>query len=297
MEKVQILLSTYNGEKYLRQQLESLLNQTYTEIEVLIRDDGSTDDTVHILEEYAQHYHNITFYQGKNIGVIQSFMELLRKSSDEAAYYAFCDQDDEWMPEKIERAVKTIKDETKPALYCSETYLTDENLNVLHKDEKMARPSLGNALVQNICTGCTAVMNHDLRNIVKDTYPEHIVMHDWWFYLMASVYGHVYYDEEAYIKYRQHGNNEFGAKTSKKEIWKYRIGQLFQDRGELYDQLQEFERCCPDMDPEQKKLVELVLKARHGIKNRFRLITNKKIYRNKRMDDRVYRFIVLVGKL
>ena len=124
-------MSTYNGEKYIRMQLDSILGQTYENLCLLIRDDGSTDRTVSILEEYAKRDNRITYYTGKNIGVIQSFLELLRNSSEEAGYYAFADQDDVWLPEKIGRAVEKIEAVQEPALYCSETYLTDEELNIV----------------------------------------------------------------------------------------------------------------------------------------------------------------------
>lgn len=290
-------MSTYNGEKYIRMQLDSILGQTYENLCLLIRDDGSTDQTVSILEEYAKRDDRITYYTGKNIGVIQSFLELVKNSSEEAGYYAFADQDDVWLPEKIGRAVEKIEAVQEPALYCSETYLTDEELNVLHKDEKMARPSFGNALVQNICTGCTAVINKSLRDLIKETSPQNIVMHDWWLYLSAAAFGTVYYDKEAYIKYRQHGNNRFGAKTSKWQVWRYRLGQLGKKRGELFAQLEEFEDSYPQLDEKKKEMTELVRKAQKGFVNRVKLVCNREIYRNKRMDDAVYRGIVLVGKL
>lgn len=299
MECVQILMSTYNGEKYLEQQLDSILAQTYPNISVLVRDDGSLDATVDILEAYSERYANITYYRGENIGLIQSFLELLRNSDEKADYYGFADQDDVWMPEKTERAVAMLKtrDAAKPLLYCSDTYITDADLNILGKDEKQARPSLGNALVQNICTGCTAVMNRSLRDRINATHPKKIIMHDWWFYIGAALFGEVCYDKEAYIKYRQHGNNEFGAKASKKEVWKYRIGQLFGKRGELYDQLEEILTNYTDITEEQKSMIELVLQSRKGIGNRIGLIRNKEIYRNKPADDKIYRGIVLIGKL
>ncbi len=299
MEKVQILMSTYNGASYLKTQLDSILNQTYTNFSILVRDDGSTDETLAILRAYSEEYSNVSYYQGENISVIQSFLELLRGSDDDAAYYGFADQDDEWMPEKIERAIEKMQacGGNQPLLYCSDTYLADSELAVIGKDEKCARPSLGNALVQNICTGCTAVMNHRLRDIINRTSPKNIIMHDWWFYISAALFGGVCYDTEAYIKYRQHGNNQFGAKTSKKEIWKHRIGQLFEKRGELYEQLREIQRNYTDIDEEQARLIELVLRSQKGFGNRVRLVRNKEIYRNKPMDDRIYRGIVMIGKL
>lgn len=299
MEKVQILMSTYNGEKYLEQQLDSILSQTYTNVRLLIRDDGSKDGTLAILRKYADKYKNVMFFAGENVGVVQSFFELLRASDDSADFYGFADQDDVWMPEKIERAVALLKARKTniPLLYCGDTYVTDERLNVLKKDCKNPHPSWGNALVQNICTGCTAMINKRLRDIIKDTRPQKIVMHDWWLYLTAELYGETVYDNEAYIKYRQHGNNAYGTKTSKLDIWKYRLAQLKEKRGNLYPQLREVKRWYEDMDKEKTEMLESVLNTERGLKNRMKLICNREIYRNAKMDDMVYRGIVLIGKL
>ncbi len=299
METVQILMSTYNGEKYLRAQLDSILNQTYPSIEILIRDDGSTDGTLSILKTYAESYPNIKYYEGTNKGAIQSFLELLRNSDDLAKYFAFADQDDVWLPQKIDRAVELLEKEKsdKPVLYCSDVYITDENLNVIKKDDKKPRPSFGNALVQNICTGCTAVMNQALRDIINHTAPVNIVMHDWWFYLSAALHGKVIYDETASMYYRQHGHNEWGAKTSRLDVLKYRMKQLTKKRGYIYRQNEEIMRAYPQIDLKKKRLLETVQKSEHGLAGKLRLAVNREIYRNGREDDAVYRMIVLLGKL
>lgn len=299
MEVVQILMSTYNGETYLKKQLDSIVNQTYSNIRVLIRDDGSSDNTIGILKQYAKEYKYISYYQGKNIGAVQSFFDLLKKSDDDAEYYSFADQDDEWMPQKVERAIEILREKgtRQPLLYCGDTYITDSELNIIKKDDKKPRPSWGNALVQNICTGCTAVINRSLRDIVKQTRPEHIVMHDWWLYLTAELFGQVCYDDEAYIKYRQHGNNAYGMKKSRWDVWKYRIRQLGAKRGYLYPQLREVLKWYPKIKNEQRALLMKVLAAETGWRSKVRLAGDMKIYRNSRTDDLVYRGIVLIGKL
>ena len=109
MKKVQILMSTYNGEKYVNEQIDSLLQQDHTNLEILIRDDGSKDSTVSILEEYHKENPNIKLIIDKNKGVISSFFELAMKASEEADYFAFCDQDDYWKPQKISRAVNLLE--------------------------------------------------------------------------------------------------------------------------------------------------------------------------------------------
>lgn len=299
METVQILMSTYNGERYLREQLDSILNQTYPSIELFIRDDGSLDGTLDILKEYAKTYENVQYEEGSNLGPIQSFLELLRNSDDRAKYYAFADQDDVWLPGKIEEAVKLLEKEPSdtPLLYCSDLYITDENLKVIKIDDKAPKPSFGNALVQNICTGCTAVMNQALRDKINQTRPKNIVMHDWWFYLIAALFGKVLYDQTPHMYYRQHGHNEWGAKKSRMDVLKYRLVQLTKKRGYLFRQNEELLKAFPQMEMKKKKMVELVLHSEHGFMDKVRLIGNRKIYRNGREDDLVYRMAVLMGKL
>lgn len=299
METVQVLMSTYNGEKYIREQLDSILKQTYPAVKILIRDDGSSDKTTSILKEYAEEYENITYYEGTNVGVIQSFLQLLKDSDDSAKYYAFADQDDVWLPEKIERAVEKLKSSQKtiPLLYCSDLYVTDEKLNIIKIDDKRPRPSLGNALVQNICTGCTAVMNHALRDIINQTSPVNIVMHDWWFYLVASLKGDVIYDNTPHMYYRQHGSNEWGAKTSRWIVLKHRLKQLTKKRGYIYRQNDEVIRTFKSIDCGKNDLLKLVQNGEHGILGKIRLVLNKQIYRTGRENDLVYRLAVLLGKL
>ena len=113
----------------------SVLEQSYPDVDILVRDDGSTDDTFVILKEYEEMHPNIRAYQGENIGVNRSFFELLRKSDARAAYIGFCDQDDYWLPEKIERAVEKLKRYDAPALYCGAKTLVDENLERLSEQQ------------------------------------------------------------------------------------------------------------------------------------------------------------------
>ena len=201
-------MSTYNGKDYLREQIDSILAQNCKEkmgvdLKLFIRDDGSKDGTQKILDEYAEKYPDkISWYQGENIGVIKSFFELIEKSDVKAEYYAFSDQDDYWHKEKLSAGIEQIKSMTnddvkEPLLYCCSQLLVDENLkeidNTMTRKEK--RASFENAVVENIVTGCTIVMNKTLRDMAKAYPPKFTVMHDWWFYLLASCYGKIYYDK------------------------------------------------------------------------------------------------------
>lgn len=231
MGKVQILLSTYNGASYLQQLLESLLSQDYFDMEILIRDDGSTDRTKEILESYSGSK-NISIFFEENIGTVSSFFDLMSRSADNADYYAFCDQDDLWEKGKISRAVMFLEKlpTVTPSLYCSRTKLVDENLNLLGYSRLPKRAlTFNNSLVENIATGCTMVFNKATRDLIIRNIPSFALMHDYWVYQVVSAFGQVIYDREALIMYRQHASNVIGNKTGFLRFWGYRFQRLFRD--------------------------------------------------------------------
>jgi glycosyltransferase involved in cell wall biosynthesis len=298
MKKVQILMSTYNGEKYIKEQIDSILEQDYPYISMLIRDDGSDDSTIKILEDYSKRYPRIQYYQGKNIGCWQSFMDLIQNSSQDTDYFAFCDQDDVWLKDKISSAVKILGQHNQkvPLLYCSKLQPVGENLEKIKVtiNNINFRPSFGNAIIQNICTGCTGVINRVAVDMALNKIPRYMVQHDWWFYLIASCYGEVVYDEESHILYRQHGNNEVGARTTQIEQLKYRLRTYGKRRGNIYRQLIEFNQLFR-VDGENQHLLDLVLDTKYNVKKRIEMILNKKIYRQKITDDLIYKVIILIG--
>ena len=139
MKKVQVLLSTYNGEKYLKEQLDSIIAQKGVDVHILARDDGSKDDTIKILEGYE----NIDIIKGSNIGVCKSFFELINKSG-EYDYYSFADQDDVWDCDKLVIAINKLeKCNSKPAVYASNTRLVDANLTFLKCEDDNPKTTLG----------------------------------------------------------------------------------------------------------------------------------------------------------
>lgn len=214
MSKVQILLSTYNGEKYIKEQIESILSQEKVEINLLIRDDGSTDKTLEIVEKIALENKNIKFYKGKNIGPAKSFMDLINKSG-EFEYFAFADQDDVWKPNKIISAINMLKEaEQKPALYMSALEIVDENLNTIEIKKVNGNFSFEGEIIRNFATGCTQVFNQKLCDIIKQYTPSYIIMHDSWITRVCyGIGGKVIIDNNTYIKYRQHKNNVMGYKN------------------------------------------------------------------------------------
>lgn len=295
-KKVQILMSTYNGEEYVREQLDSILAQNYPDVDILIRDDGSSDDTYVILKEYEELHQNVSVYQGENIGVNRSFFELLLKRNRKASYIGFCDQDDYWLPEKIEKAVEHLEGMQGPALYCSAKTLVDENLEILESQQNPHLiPGFGNAVIESICSGCTLLMNRELADVIAEHLPEDVIHHDWWCYMVATYLGSMYYDEKSYIYYRQHGSNEVGASGSALAMIKAKARDLKKRHGDLKKQLSDFKHFY-HTNPQKDKLVDAILKA-EKFPGRITILFNRKWYRQGTLDNWVVRGLFLFNRM
>lgn len=214
MIKVLVLMSTWNGERFLKAQLDSIFAQSFDgEIHLLVRDDGSNDSTLNLLDSYCGT--TIKIVHGRNIGAKASFLELMRLALDfDANYYALSDQDDVWSPDKIAVAVNCIKHLSSPALYCSSVELVNEDLSHLSNYIHPGDHSFESTLLSNYVTGCTSVFNRKLLEKIRlPADSSQIIMHDWWLGLTAASCGNVFYDSTSHIKYRQHGNNHVGMVT------------------------------------------------------------------------------------
>lgn len=237
--KTAILLATYNGEQFLKSQIDSLLNQTYKDFVIYISDDQSTDSTNNIIMEYVEKYptkiknlHTPTRFGNAR----DNFFNLI--SRVEADCYLFCDQDDVWNPDKIEKLVEEYQKhpDNIPTVIHSDLTVVDKDLNILnsslfeimHLDKN---PSWKKLLVQNNATGCTMLINKALADLYKKNshkiIKNNIIMHDYFFVLAASLFGKVYFIDEPMLKYRQHGNNSVGAKNVNSFSYKlYKIKEL-----------------------------------------------------------------------
>ncbi|MCI9377550.1 MAG: glycosyltransferase family 2 protein [Eubacterium sp.] len=294
-------MSTYNGEKYIKEQLESIIAQKGVKISLLVRDDGSSDRTAAILKRYSQEHENISYYTGNNLGASKSFFDLLKKADHSADYFAFSDQDDYWLPDKLIRAVKMlrqIKQQDIPLLYGSMVTYASEDLQngqaVSYRNRR--KTGLGNALVENIFMGCTEVFNRSLLELVSSHQPKGEGWHDWWLYLTASAFGKAVYDRNAYILYRQHGGNRLGMQKSWSQRWRNRFSHFQQLRHSLNRQAVQFLKAFDAKYPD-KDLVWLLAHYRESPGLRLRLIAEKRIYRQQKMDDLTYRLLFLLGLL
>ena len=238
MEKVCVLMSTYNGEKFLKEQLDSLVAQEGVDISILVRDDGSKDGTKEILDDW-QEKGLLTWYTGENLKSARSFMHMVSVAPD-ADYYAFCDQDDVWETNKIVSAISLMK-EKECDLYYSSYTTVDSELNVLSKDvQKPIMNTLGTAFVYASVTGCTMVFSHNLLVKAKKYEPHHLMMHDSWLYKIAlATGGRVVYDSHSHILYRQHENNVIGDHHSKLILWKNRLGRIIHGDRKRYGEVKD----------------------------------------------------------
>ena len=218
---VDILLATYNGEKYIQEQIESLLEQTYKDIKILIRDDGSTDRTVDIIKE-------LEISNSEIIKLIQddkelhnptaNFFELCKHSTSD--YIMFCDQDDYWFPDKVERSLKEIKKAESnypglPILAYGNYIIANKDLEPIGVDQSLVRKqtqwlTINHLLVQSCVTGCLCIINKALKDLMGE-YSKDILMHDWWLSQLAAATGKVIHFDDEVMYYRQHEENVVGA--------------------------------------------------------------------------------------
>lgn len=310
MENIVVLMSTYNGEKYLKEQIESIMNQS-VKVKLIIRDDGSKDGTQKILKEY-ENKDNIEWYKGENVGFVKSFLLLLR-NAPMAQYYAFSDQDDYWEANKLEKAIFKIKNENEPCLYCSNAILVDKNLKEIGKyNEGYSKEykTLEDVIQGPFAAGCTMVFNKVLADYINKyvnlEYMD-IGFHDRWVCFIAATFGKIIYDNNAYIKYRQHEDNVVGSKKLKRNYcwikkkikgtsiylnsklinvrWNFNIGYCYQ-------LLKGYNN---DLNYNQKQLISDIIFFNKSYKSRLRLLKNKNIFKN-RFKNRLYvKLMILLG--
>lgn len=301
---VAVLMSTYNGAEYLREQIESILQQKDVQIELYIRDDGSTDGTQSILEEY-NFYDNVHVNFAVNKGVIASFMELLYNVPKEYEYYAFSDQDDYWLEEKLKVAVDKIKEKNIPQLYFSRKIYVDYKLQPLPlKDYDVRGTSIGFALMNSCASGCTMVFNKLLHNELCLSHPEPkcMSMHDAWVYIVAAAVGEVIYDSNSYILYRQHGDNVSLLGTEMRNSpwahWKLRFKTVLARRNDLrrsYYAQQILAEYGNKLNDRVYDIIYDLANVRKSYISRYRLCFSNKLHTQKRWEIVFIKMFIMLG--
>ena len=299
---INILLSTYNGCRYLAALLDSLLEQTCNNIIINIRDDGSTDRTREILDAYSDLHPSIRVEYGDNLGPARSFHELLKTAHEDDGYFAYCDQDDIWLADKIEAALTLLNADNAdgPLLYCSRLEYVDADLKHLGYSPVLKRaPKLHNALVENVAIGCTLMFNHHTRKLLLDAPPPPSVMHDHWCYLLGSAFGRILFDPVPRIKYRQHKSNVYGAAASSYGLIKRRIARFINSAGRAYhphDTAMLFHEQFGDrLDSQNQGMIERFISSRKSFGNRVRYALHPEVYRQSGLDNFILRCLILAN--
>lgn len=266
---IQILLSSYNGEQYIREQIDSILRQESVDIRLKIRDDGSTDGTRIILSEY-ENLPNCVVEYGNNIGAKNSFLWLI-ENSDEYEYYAFSDQDDVWEPDKLISAYNLLIKENA-TLYHGLAGKVDKYLNPLPNHDFVPRDSFGASLLSS-ATGCTMLFTHQLMSALKQYSPQNISMHDAWVYRVSYALGYkVYYDRNSHMKYRQHERNVSGGQMSFFQKYK----KIKKNKGLRYNVAEDLcKGYYNNMPDENKKILRAFLSYRKSLLGKIKVLFSR----------------------
>ena len=304
--KLGVLLSAYNGEKYIAQQVESIMKQSNVEhITLLIRNDGSTDNTTQILEKLSKKYSNIRVINGTNVGLIASFFKLLEIAVKEYNfdYYSFSDQDDYWMKNKLKSAVSYLEkeDQSTPLLYGCRSNIIDENLQPTGFATQLKERKLTffNTAIQNIIPGHNQVLNKKLARIVihntKDL--SKIYSQDLWITNIAAVTGKILFDNTPHTWYRMHGNNQLGYGKSKSSRLFAHLARLKKKEAKKMSlQLQYFLKCYNTfLTNEEVKEIKTFFLSQKNILKRLEYIKCTKFYRQTSKETFLYKVLYLIG--
>ena len=301
-----ILMSTYNGEKFLSRQLLSFLEQTNRNWRLYVSDDGSSDRTLEIICKLKNRIgeKRIKLRQGPKTCFAKNFMSLINDENINAQYYVLADQDDIWEKDKLVAALEYFRqiNSSIPALYCGRTIFVSEENEFINLSEMPKRPlNFCNSLVQNIASGNTMIFNQAARDlIIKCGKDVDVSSHDWWVYILVTACGgHVFYDTKPYVRYRQHNNNLIGMNSNLSSKFK-RWGQVL--RGDFRkwndNNIKALENASQYLTNENKKTLDIFSNARcnSGPVGIFYLIKSR-VYRQKFTQNVALYIAGFFGKL
>lgn len=294
---IAVVVSTYNGSRYIAEQLDSVLAQDYPNVHIVVRDDGSSDGTLSILRSYAARG-DIELIEGENVGVVSSFLGLVSHVAGTYDYVALCDQDDVWHPDKLSRAVSLLapRDQTLPQLYCSEHTLCDASMRPVGKSHlNRIGVSFQTQLYENIVFGNTCVFNRRLAERVAEAGIDGVYSHDWWISLVACALGELTFDNFSSLDYRRTGANVSPSGMGGFAFLLRRIKIFFVNEGlaSTTTQLRRlYELYADEMDPQKRAFIELFLQG-----GRLRKVFVRTRLRQKISDEIALRLLFLLGLL
>ena len=299
---VSVILATYNGERFLSEQLESLTLQTRCPDRLVLRDDGSTDHSVELVRVWADR-NGVALQQvtGPRLGPTRSFLTALRVA-EPADLYLFCDQDDVWQPCKIDRALNLVPwgDDVAPTLCATRLEVVDERLNPLRLSSLPTGLSFSSAACESLLTGCTMAFNATFRELVVRALPEQAQMHDWWCYLLSTGANGatLHFDPIPTVLYRQHGGNALGAGPVGWSALRARVLRFVGRNSAVRSrQLQEFAMLHgAGLTPEASEILCQLLAAKHGLIPRLRAVFTTPIRRQTAFATLTTRLALLTNR-
>ncbi|QMU58587.1 MAG: glycosyltransferase [Boseongicola sp.] len=297
--RVTILMATYNGARFLPDQLASIARQTHRNWSLIVSDDGSVDGNCQIVREFGQTQttNRVLLLRGPGMGSAQNFLSLLRVAG-QSSFVAFCDQDDVWHPNKIQRALQTLSGNPDAAIYGSRTIIADSGLLPHRRSARSKRaPSFGNALVQNVIPGNTMVINRKALDILQpaSSAAAAIVAHDWWCYqIIAGVGGRIISDAKPQLIYRQHDRNVIGANLGVRSKLARFKGLLRGDLATWMDrQLNAMQSTKIDFTAQNQRQMETLMSApKTGSRKRYLALKRAKV-RRQRFIETILVYLVL----
>jgi len=299
--KCSVLMSTYNGDQYIAQQIDSILNQKNVHVNILIRDDGSTDNTTIILHDYENRYkNNISIIYGENVGIHKSYAELIESVLPDE-YVAFSDQDDVWDCDKLLIAINNLHNENA-SFYCSASRLVDNNLKSLHRTTASLKKtnyymkSSSKILTPGV-QGCTIVLTRELFNNSRINYPS-IYGHDTWLTVVAFYSAKCYYDATPHMNYRQHNNSWTGNRENK--VAQLKREYLFFIHGmcrysDLADKI--ILQCNNSLTNKNRELLILLSKDKKNLSEKIKLIVYPGFHKYGILQDLIFKLCILNGKV
>ena len=287
--KVTVLLATFNGVRFLEEQLTSLFGQQGVEIEIMVNDDGSTDGTMEILYKWKAKGFNISISQSRGLGPTRAFLTLLQ-SCDEKQFVAFCDQDDVWETGKLISQVQRISGDCPQMVFSRREYIDEHNQRIGISPRIRRSVSIKNALVENSAPGNTQVLNNQAVRSLNCLSFTNVQHYDSWIYLIISAIGECIYIDASLIRYRIHDKNSVG-------IRRFEVGRILRSPDHYYNQALNFKNAMTSAELEYKFAeIENFLNFVEEPQRSKRLLQSfcVEIYRQRRLDSLIMKCIVII---
>lgn len=303
MKKVTVIMSAYNGSKYIETQLDSIFRQKDVDVTCYVRNDGSTDNTLEVLNNFAPHikHGSLIISDGDNVGWEKSFL-LGLKDAPEGDYYAFADQDDLWFDNKLINGIEMIESKGNsniPMMYHCNKISTDENLRPLkHQVRRTPKPlNRKNAMIQEYAQGCSIILNSEARNLVLKHLPKEKIAHDFWCGLICYMFGDIIYDNRPHFYHISHGNNASGEGHTVGS-WKGRLRKFFSDSSVYYLPLPDLIEGYNDMlTNDDKSFLKILLTYKHSFRAKSQLLFSTHFIRDSIMGTLSLKMAILLNKL